>query len=314
MDKELRTRNMDVLPQNAVTMEQLYSNNSLRTVHIVFASLFSSLKTPVFNSAGELVSSRIIPLKCVNRDTLGFWMESQFPDGVKKTLINRIFPMLTYELTSMMPDGALQRNPQGYRVRGIFSQDDGIHGTMISTPVSYRFGFKLGVWTNSMQNGLFILDQILPVFVPEVQIKIKENKDLNIVNDVKVQLTDISQDDNYQDVFEKNRILSWTISFNLWANISPSPRAASLIRKVVIDMKDNVNRNLESYIYTGKTLGDIEDLDYLKQEEEWKLEQEDVKETEDGQNEQTETIQYLRNPTGAGDSTDGSCPGSCCTD
>lgn len=244
--------------KNVLTMDDLYANNSLRAVHIVFASLFSSILTPVFSPAGLLEGSRVIPLRCTTRDALSFWLDQQLSqDDIQ---INRILPMLTYEMTSIQREEANQTNPLGSRFRGRILEEEGITGRRIGVPMSYKFGFKLNVWTNSIRNGMFILDQILPVFTPDVQIRIKENKELNIINDVKVVINDISMDDNYRDSFEKNRICSWTIGFNLWAHISPSPRAAKIISKVVIDMEDTVNNNLETYIYTGKEFGtdDIE--------------------------------------------------------
>ena len=99
-----------------------------------------------------------------------------------------------------------------------------------------------------MDDSIQILDQLLPMFTPEISIKLRESIRLNIVNDVKIVLNSVSKNDNFQTVLE-NRILQWDLSFTVFADIMPiNTEEMSVIETV---MMDTIEANTEQF-YHGK--------------------------------------------------------------
>ena len=91
-----------------------------------------------------------------------------------------------------------------------------------------------------MDDSIQILDQILPMFVPELSIKLRESRKLNIYNDVKVVLNGVSKNDNYQSGFDENRMIVWDLSFQVHADIMPEPEESTVIQTVIVDTVEMV--------------------------------------------------------------------------
>ena len=86
-----------------------------------------------------------------------------------------------------------------------------------------------------MDDSIQILDQILPMFVPELSIKLRESRKLNIYNDVKIVFNGINKSDNFQSGFDENRMIVWDLSFQLFADIMPETEESSIVQTVIAD-------------------------------------------------------------------------------
>jgi hypothetical protein len=108
-----------------------------------------------------------------------------------------------------------------------------------------------------MDDSIQILDQILPMFVPELSVKMRESKKLNIYNDVKVVLNSINKNDNYQSGFDENRMITWDLSFQVFADIMPEPEESTVIQTVIMDTVESVtdayiNGVMPEYMSVGR--------------------------------------------------------------
>jgi len=123
----------------------------------------------------------------------------------------------------------------------------------------------LTIWAKNMDDSIQILDQILPMFAPEVSIKMKESFGINLVNDVKIVLGSVSKGDNYQTMLE-NRIINWDLSFTVYANVlPPKTTEMSVVQDVIADVIEaNLGRpgvNLERSIKSEGLHGKIHGID-----------------------------------------------------
>ena len=256
----------DVLVNNAVDPSEANGgeNSTIRLMHVLFASLFNNLYVNTYGSDGEVTGRKLVPVVCSSRSNMGVWIEEKMRDANDSTAeIGRLFPKISYEMSDIAREPSFQINPKQYILRTKVA-DDTVQTGKFPVPVSYRFMFNMNIWANSMETSLQILDQILPYFSPEMNIKIKEMKSLNIVNDVKVVFNGISKDDNYIEGFSTNRVINWTLTFDVFANIVPPRFNSNIIQHVIIKMQDFANHALESYILHGDP--DTLDISYEKQE------------------------------------------------
>ena len=65
----------------------------------------------------------------------------------------------------------------------------------------------------NMEDGLQIVEQILPHFTPEFTVTLTELSDLNIKRDIPIVLQGISKEEEYEGDFSAKRVLTWSLDF-----------------------------------------------------------------------------------------------------
>lgn len=215
---------------------EIYSRSAIRNVSVVFGSVFSNLHVRRYKADGSIdtSSTTLVPIAYSAKEAYSLWIDESMRTPDASSEVNIKLPRLSFEMTG------LQAAPE----RGM-NVNVPIHGRSIlpngrvvksRSPVSYSFEFTLTIWSKNMDDSIQILDQILPMFAPEISIKMKESFRINLVNDVKIVLGSISKGDNYQTILE-NRLINWDLSFTVYANVLP-PRTAemSLVEDVLSDI------------------------------------------------------------------------------
>lgn len=96
--------------------------------------------------------------------------------------------------------------------------------TAVYTPVPYNIEFSLYVLTKGTEDGLGIIEQILPTFTPEYTLTVNAVPELNISQDIPIILNSVSVSDDYEGDFATRRLVTHTLNFtakiNLFGNIS----------------------------------------------------------------------------------------------
>jgi hypothetical protein len=107
----------------------------------------------------------------------------------------------------------------------------------ISAPAPYNLGFELNIITKTNDDGLQILEQILPYFKDTLILSIRYIENINEIVDVPLTLDTVVKDDDYESDFNSRRTIIWTLQFtakvNLYGPIDDG--TSSIIRKVLID-------------------------------------------------------------------------------
>ena len=110
-------------------------------------------------------------------------------------------------------------------------------------PVPYNLGFELNILVKLQDDGLQILEQILPFFQPGFTLSIDLVKSIGEKRDVPMILNNISQQDDYEGDFSTRRALIYTLSFTaktfMFGHIAETPEG--LIRKVQVDYYSDTN-------------------------------------------------------------------------
>ena len=104
-------------------------------------------------------------------------------------------------------------------------------------PVPYNIGFELNILTKLQDDGLQILEQILPFFQPGFNLSVDLVKSIGEKRDIPMILQSISQQDDYEGDFATRRALIYTLQFTaktfMFGPIADTPDG--LIRKVQLD-------------------------------------------------------------------------------
>ena len=127
-------------------------------------------------------------------------------------------------------------------------------------PVPYNISFEVGILAKSQDEGLQILEQILPFFQPSFSMSLKFIPDMDEVRDVAVVLNNVDFEDDWEDDFTTRRSITYTLQFTAKTWIYGPYTKADVIRKsrIIETIGDKaVNKRHVERTYTPKAKVDI---------------------------------------------------------
>lgn len=206
----------------------------LRSYILQFASIFSGLRVRTGKGACDEEQFISVPIVVGNKDRV----VAAIMAGNTQ---NRVFslPMLSAYMQnlSIAPE---RRKAPAYTdqrvtmpVGGVFPDD--LTVVKRAMPVPYNMTMELSIYASNTQQLHQILEQILVLFNPDLQIQ-KSDGPFDWTKLTKVELTDISNEENYPSGTER-RIINWTLTFEVPIFLSiPMGIKDDLVRKIIIQI------------------------------------------------------------------------------
>lgn len=212
---------------------QYFYNESLRKTIIAFGSLFNDIQITRKDSAGVDVQTMKVPLaygpkqKFITRLT-------QDPGATQQVALT--LPRIGFEIQSFDYDPARKLN-RTVRQKKVSNASDKKLKQMSTqyTPVPYNMNFELFVMAKNSDDGIQIIEQILPFFQPEYTVSIKEVPEMDIVRDVPIVLNSIGYEDSYEGDFQTRRAIIYTLAFTAKSYVYGPVTTAKPITKVQAD-------------------------------------------------------------------------------
>jgi len=102
-------------------------------------------------------------------------------------------------------------------------------------PSPYNIGVTLYIYSKNQDDGLQIIEQILPYFNPDYNLTLNAVPELDIKNDLPVLLDNISYEDDYEDSFLQRRAIIWTLSFTIKLNFFGPISKQGVIRSATVN-------------------------------------------------------------------------------
>jgi hypothetical protein len=124
-----------------------------------------------------------------------------------------VLPRMAFEITGYVYDSARKRNSMNrHVVRPSTSNPSGVDYTFAEVP--YNIDFALYIYVRNMEDGLRIVEQILPFFAPEFVVTVNFD-DINRKVDVPIYLNSVSSEEDYEGDFETRRSIIFTLNFTM---------------------------------------------------------------------------------------------------
>lgn len=197
-------------------LEQPFYHATIRNTVISFGNLFSKLKLQRANQEGIITQTIAVPITYGNKEKIFVRLrqETNFENQVAVTL-----PRMAFEITSYTHDQARFQSKLGKITSK--NPDGSINGLFVSTP--YNLGVSLYILTKGSEDGLNIIEQILPIFNPEYILPIVGLSTMGLVQDVPVVLNSVSSQTEFEGDFMSRSLtthqLDFTVKINLYGGI-----------------------------------------------------------------------------------------------
>ena len=236
----------------------------VRKTVIAFGTLFNDIHVRHDDGAGNVISDIKVPIAYGPRQKFlaRITQQAELNKATQITL-----PRMSFEITNISYDSTRKAGiTQTFKA---LDSTDGDKMKKVFMPVPYNLGFDLNILVKQQDDGLQILEQILPFFQPGFNISIDLVKSIGEKRDIPMVLQNISQQDDYEGDFSTRRALIYTLSFTaktfFFNHIAKTPEG--LIKKVQLDYYTDTNtrtaKRVQRYTVVPKAKKDYNDDDVI---------------------------------------------------
>ena len=178
----------------------------IRKTVIAFGTLFNDIHVRHDDGAGNVISEIKVPIAYGPRQKF-LARVTQQAELNKATQIT--LQRMSFEITNISYDPTRKAS-----ITQTFKAQDVNNSKMkkVFMPVPYNLGFDLNILVKLQDDGLQILEQILPFFQPAFNISIDLVKSIGEKRDIPMVLQNISQQDDYEGDSSTRRALIYTLS------------------------------------------------------------------------------------------------------
>jgi len=217
-------------------MFRTFYHGTIRKLVTAFGTLFNNIY--IVRNDGVTTKKIKVPLiyspkeKFVHRLNL----------DVDKTMIQTVLPRMGFAITGISYDAERKKNSLNKRWKQDIGTNDEISFQYRYEDVPYNIDFELYIFARNIDDGLQIVEQILPFFTPDFTITIKPNVMNNAVEkvDIPIVLNQITPTEVYDQKFsDDTRVLNWDLQFSAKAMLyGPVRNSSSIIKDVNINLFD----------------------------------------------------------------------------
>jgi hypothetical protein len=185
-----------------------FYHQTLRKYVIVFGNMFNDLTVSRIDGSGNTLQTLAIPISYSPKEK---WLARLKDNPDLTAQLQAILPRLGFEITGFEYDGS-RRLPSTIR-----NTAAGSAGTIKyqRVPVPWNLNFSLYSYVRNADDGVQIMEQILPFFGPEWTNSVNLIPEMGIKLDVPTILTGVNVEDTYEGDYENRRALVYTYNFTM---------------------------------------------------------------------------------------------------
>jgi hypothetical protein len=185
-----------------------FYHGTLRKYVIMFGNLFNDMQINRFDSNGNKTQTVLVPISYGPKQR---FVERSLADPTGLKPLSITLPTLGFAMTQMTYAPTRKLNTTlKYKAS---SSADSKQFLSTYSPVPYDMNFSLYIFTRNSEDGIQILEQIVPFFTPDFTVTMKSLPELNINLDIPIELQSVTSDDTYEGDFDTRRVLTWQLDF-----------------------------------------------------------------------------------------------------
>ena len=219
-----------------------FYHSLVRKTVVSFGTLFNNIYVERTDGTGTTQKIKI-PLSYASKDRMFYRLNINVNDP-KYYATQIILPRMSFAITSITYDSERKRNLVSKRYAAKDDQKVKYH----HSEVPYNIGFSLYIYVKNVDDGLQIVEQILPFFNPQFNITIKPDilGDLNELLDIPIVLGQILPSEQYEGILkdDPSRVLIWELAFSAKIALYGPVHTSGLIKTADVNIFDNFEDTL----------------------------------------------------------------------
>ena len=218
-----------------------FYNESTRRMVSVFGSIFNDMEVVKKDAAGKILQKIKVPLGYAPRNKVLARLNEQTSDPK----IALKLPRMSFEISSMSYDAQARVSKHKNYTKVIVG--DTLQLNKLGAPAVYKVGFELNILAATQDEGLQMLEQILPMFQPEYTVTIKDIPTMDIKTDTPIVLESVTLNDDYEGDLITRRAIVYTLSFSTRIRYYRGTGKSKQILHTEVDYSENVNPTLSKF-------------------------------------------------------------------
>lgn len=222
-----------------------YHETVKRSVSI-FGTLFNNITIKKTKSDGTVLSQQLVPISYGPKQK---WLErlseeADLSDGNRSAIS---LPRMAFEIAGFEYDATRQQNKLIRSQKSTLETGD-VKRSFQYAPAPYTINFTLSILAKQANDGLQIIEQILPYFQPEYNVTMKMVDSMSEVRDVPITLNSISMEDTYEGGFDERRVIEHTLEFSMKIYFFGPVYQGTIIKNVI--ERDYINTDVGGFTTT----------------------------------------------------------------
>lgn len=226
----------------------VFYHGTIRKCIVAFGTLFSNIY--IDRKSGDSVTGTTIqrvqiPLAYAPKEK---WIVRLDGDPGLENNVYTVLPRMSFEINSYAYDSSRKLN----RMQQIKTDVSNSTKPTVYTPVPYNVDISLYILTKTQEDGLQIIEQILPTFTPEYTLAVNVVPSMGITMDVPIILESVSVVDEYDGNFQDRRFVTHTLNFQMKLNLFGPVSDQGIITEVNANIGQNESTGANRvYVATG---------------------------------------------------------------
>lgn len=219
-----------------------FYHGNIRKYTVAFGTLFNNIYINRVDANGNDQRYRI-PLAYGAKDTWVKRIEEQpvlVSDQGNSSLTYSYMPRMSFQITDIQYDPTRKRNS----LNKLYEPKANVNSVSYSyAEVPYDITYELAIATRKIEDGLQILEQILPFFTPDFNITLDLNQFAKKI-DIPIIYESYSQDIDYERTSGsdlEHRILTWTLGFRMKGYLYGPVKDSKIIKSAITQFFDYDN-------------------------------------------------------------------------
>jgi len=216
---------------------QHFYHKSIRNTVIAFGTIFNNINIKRLDSSGNPLQTVRVPLSYAPKEKFIARLDQNADLTGSNSSVAITLPRMSFDVNSYSydPSRKLNKNQKVSVAKNATGDQKKLYTQ--HSPVPYNVGFELNVFTATSDDGLQIIEQILPYFQPDYTVTMIIDRDImNTKRDIPFVLESVDYEDSYQGSLTDRRRIIYTLKFTAKIYLYGPVSSTAIITKVSADL------------------------------------------------------------------------------
>ena len=217
-----------------------FYHKQIRNTVIAFGTIFNNINIKRLDSSGNPLQNIKVPLSYSPKEKFIARLDQQASLTGTDSSVAITLPRMAFDITGYSYDPTRKLNKNQKRGVVTTNADTSKLNSQYS-PVPYDVSIELNVFTANSDDGLQIIEQILPYFQPDYTVTMIESRTMDTKRDIHFILESVNYEDSYAGSLTDTRRITYTLSFTAKIYLYGPISTGAIIKTVSADLYDNTS-------------------------------------------------------------------------
>ena len=219
-----------------------FYHKKIRNTVIAFGTIFNNVNIKRLDSSGNPLQNIKVPLSYSPKEKFLARLDAQQDLTGDDSKVAITLPRMSFEITGYSYDATRKLN-KNQKITKVTTNADTTKMNNQYMPVPYNVNFQLNVFTANSDDGLQIIEQILPYFQPDYTVTMIEDRTMDTKRDIPFILNSVDYSDDYTGSLTNLRRITYTLSFTAKVYLYGPISTNAIIKKVSADLYSDTGSN-----------------------------------------------------------------------